>query len=73
MVLIPVILLTAFPPGVLFPDMAAREAQRFRRKGKGAPKTTEEGDATPQVVGAENQQREPATATATKPEMSSMA
>lgn len=70
MVLIPVILLTAFPPGILFPDMAAREAQRFRRKGKDAPKTTtEEGDVTPQVVGAENQQREPAT----KPEMSNMA
>jgi hypothetical protein len=34
MVLIPVALLTAFPPGFLFPAMAERESQRFRRKGK---------------------------------------
>ncbi|ETS83575.1 hypothetical protein PFICI_05451 [Pestalotiopsis fici W106-1] len=34
MVLIPVALLTAFPPGFLFPAMAEREAQRFRKKGK---------------------------------------
>ncbi|KAI5922577.1 rta1 domain protein [Camillea tinctor] len=34
MILIPVILLTAFPPGFLFPAMAEREAQRFRSKGK---------------------------------------
>ncbi|KAI0017618.1 RTA1-domain-containing protein [Xylariomycetidae sp. FL0641] len=31
-VLIPVALLTAFPPGFLFPAMTEREAQRFRRK-----------------------------------------
>ncbi|KAI0013014.1 RTA1-domain-containing protein [Xylariaceae sp. FL0662B] len=31
MILIPVVLLTAFPPGFLFPAMAEREAQRFRR------------------------------------------
>ncbi|KAI1468833.1 RTA1-domain-containing protein [Daldinia caldariorum] len=31
-IVIPVILLTAFPPGVLFPAMAEREAQRFRGK-----------------------------------------
>ncbi|KAI1104075.1 RTA1-domain-containing protein [Jackrogersella minutella] len=33
-IVIPVILLTAFPPGVLFPAMAEREAQRFRSKLK---------------------------------------
>lgn len=33
-IVIPVILLTAFPPGVLFPAMAEREAQRFKRKGR---------------------------------------
>ncbi|KAI0890261.1 RTA1-domain-containing protein [Annulohypoxylon maeteangense] len=33
-IVIPVILLTAFPPGFLFPDMAEREAQRFRRTAK---------------------------------------
>ncbi|KAK8059912.1 RTA1 like protein-domain-containing protein [Apiospora saccharicola] len=31
MILIPVALLTIFTPGVLFPDMAAREAMRFRK------------------------------------------
>ncbi|KAI2467176.1 RTA1-domain-containing protein [Annulohypoxylon bovei var. microspora] len=30
-IVIPVILLTAFPPGFLFPAMAEREAQRFRK------------------------------------------
>lgn len=34
MILIPVVLLTAFQPGMLFHAMAARESQRFRRKGK---------------------------------------
>ncbi|KAI1779656.1 RTA1-domain-containing protein [Hypoxylon cercidicola] len=49
-VVIPVILLTMFPPGVLFPAMAQREAQRFRRKGrKGA------GKAEPVVSGDEGQ------------------
>lgn len=70
MVLIPVVILTAFPPGLLFPDMAAREAQRFRRKAKAAASKTPEGDVTPQVVGAESQEPQPP---ATKPEMSSMA
>ncbi|KAI1498702.1 rta1 domain protein [Biscogniauxia marginata] len=39
MIFIPVVLLTAFPPGVLFPAMAEREAQRFRSKKR---KTKEE-------------------------------
>ncbi|KAI1767288.1 RTA1-domain-containing protein [Hypoxylon sp. FL1150] len=39
-IVIPVILLTVFPPGLLFPAMAQREAQRFRGKGrKGAEKS----------------------------------
>ncbi|KAI1095036.1 RTA1-domain-containing protein [Rostrohypoxylon terebratum] len=38
-IVIPVILLTAFPPGFLFPAMAEREAQRFRRKSKGEKKS----------------------------------
>lgn len=60
MVLIPVVLLTFFPPGFLFPAMAERESQRFRRKGHAAgvekrPETTEtgaitSGDATPHVI-----------------------
>ncbi|KAI0593844.1 RTA1-domain-containing protein [Biscogniauxia sp. FL1348] len=33
MILIPVVLLTAFPPGFFFPAMAEREARRFRSKG----------------------------------------
>ncbi|KAI1079156.1 RTA1-domain-containing protein [Whalleya microplaca] len=41
MILIPVVLLTAFPPGFLFPHMAEREAQRFRRKEKGAKQASE--------------------------------
>lgn len=46
MVFIPVTLLTAFPPGFLFPAMAEREAQRFRKKGKGgAEKSTSEHNA----------------------------
>ncbi|KAK7998288.1 hypothetical protein PG989_006328 [Apiospora arundinis] len=32
MILIPVALLTIFTPGILFPDMAARESMRFRGK-----------------------------------------
>ncbi|KAI1877595.1 hypothetical protein JX265_003603 [Neoarthrinium moseri] len=36
LVLIPVALLTAFSPGFLFPAMAERESQRFRRKNKGS-------------------------------------
>ncbi|KAK8051594.1 hypothetical protein PG993_002979 [Apiospora rasikravindrae] len=62
MLLIPVALLTIFTPGVLFPEMAAREAMRFRGKkaknqhaaadaekaehGNGGGVTTS-GDATP--------------------------
>ncbi|KAI2618739.1 RTA1-domain-containing protein [Hypoxylon sp. NC1633] len=42
-IVIPVILLTAFPPGFLFPAMAAREAQRFRRK-KGGEKAASGGE-----------------------------
>ncbi|KAI1804175.1 RTA1-domain-containing protein [Daldinia bambusicola] len=38
-IVIPVILLTVFPPGFLFPDMTEREAQRFKRK-----KNTGEGE-----------------------------
>ncbi|KAI1656757.1 RTA1-domain-containing protein [Daldinia decipiens] len=34
-IIIPVVLLTAFPPGFLFPAMAEREARRFRRGNKG--------------------------------------
>jgi hypothetical protein len=62
MILIPVVLLTFFPPGFLFPAMAERERQRFRRKGRTAesaeeekrPPTTEaggitSGDATPRT------------------------
>ncbi|KAI1336589.1 RTA1-domain-containing protein [Xylariaceae sp. FL0016] len=37
-VLIPVILLTAFPPGFLFPAMAERERRRFHRKGRASNK-----------------------------------
>lgn len=40
MILIPVALLTIFTPGFLFPDMAAREAMRFRSK-----KNKSHGDA----------------------------
>ncbi|KAL7629011.1 hypothetical protein AAE478_000529 [Parahypoxylon ruwenzoriense] len=39
MIVIPVILLTVFPPGILFPAMAEREAQRFRRNRSGGKKT----------------------------------
>ncbi|KAI2619048.1 RTA1-domain-containing protein [Hypomontagnella submonticulosa] len=51
-IVIPVILLTAFPPGVLFPAMAEREAQRFRRKKGGEVKPEEpvaSGDEAPQT------------------------
>ncbi|KAI0120368.1 RTA1-domain-containing protein [Hypoxylon sp. NC0597] len=41
-IVIPVILLTAFPPGVLFPAMAEREAQRFKRKGHAEKMKSEE-------------------------------
>lgn len=48
MILIPVILLTAFTPGVLFPDMAQREGQRFRRKrGEKSEVVTPSGDESP--------------------------
>ncbi|CAJ2512204.1 Uu.00g052190.m01.CDS01 [Anthostomella pinea] len=44
MILIAVVLLTAFPPGILFPAMAQREAQRFRRnKGKKSKKSLGSG------------------------------
>ncbi|KAH8201089.1 hypothetical protein TruAng_004716 [Truncatella angustata] len=46
-VLIPVALLTAFQPGLLFPAMTARESQRFRRKSKrvGEKSGVESGEA----------------------------
>ena len=47
MILIPVALLTIFTPGVLFPDMAAREASRFggkKNKNQGAVADAEKGD-----------------------------
>ncbi|KAK6079621.1 rta1 domain-containing protein [Seiridium cupressi] len=68
MILIPVALLSAFPPGFLFPAMAERESQRFRRKGK---KTSEKsvgevgdagvksGDETPDAAEAEPKKVEP--------------
>lgn len=47
MVLIPVALLASFQPGMLFPAMAARESQRFKRKGKTSPEenVSETGEA----------------------------
>ncbi|XXG94309.1 hypothetical protein Hte_000563 [Hypoxylon texense] len=49
-IVIPVFLLTAFPPGFLFPAMAQREAQRFRRKGRKGSEKVE-----PTVSGDEGQ------------------
>ncbi|KAI0132429.1 RTA1 like protein-domain-containing protein [Xylariales sp. AK1849] len=46
MVFIAVALLTAFPPGILFPAMAERESQRFRRKGGKATKSETGGIAS---------------------------
>ncbi|KAI0482494.1 RTA1-domain-containing protein [Xylariaceae sp. FL0804] len=44
-ILVPVALLTAFPPGFLFPAMAQREAQRFRRnKNKSKKSKKDEKD-----------------------------
>ncbi|KAI1407024.1 RTA1-domain-containing protein [Hypoxylon sp. FL1857] len=53
-IVIPVILLTAFPPGVLFPAMAEREAQRFKRKKRAEKAKSEE----PVVSGDEGTQTE---------------
>ncbi|KAI1401184.1 RTA1-domain-containing protein [Hypoxylon fuscum] len=56
-IVIPVVLLTIFPPGFLFPAMAAREAQRFRgKKGGTAGEKAEpvasgdEGQKTPEAL-----------------------
>lgn len=56
-ILIPVVLLTAFPPGFLFPAMAEREAQRFKRKNKGEKVASEE----PIASGDEGHQTEQKT------------
>ncbi|KAI2777122.1 RTA1-domain-containing protein [Daldinia loculata] len=56
-ILIPVVLLTAFPPGFLFPAMAEREAQRFKRKNKGDKVASEE----PIASGDEGHQTEQKT------------
>lgn len=45
LVLIAVFLLTAFPPGFLFPAMAERESQRFRKKSKTSGGNTTGGAA----------------------------
>ncbi|KAI1462152.1 RTA1-domain-containing protein [Annulohypoxylon moriforme] len=63
-IVIPVILLTAFPPGFLFPAMAEREAQRFRRKTKSEKAKPEE----PVISGDEGALTERKTA----PEVSSV-
>ncbi|KAI1143125.1 RTA1-domain-containing protein [Hypoxylon sp. FL0543] len=55
-IVIPVILLTAFPPGVLFPAMAEREAQRFRRK-KHAEKAKSEEPVVSGDEGAQTEQK----------------
>ncbi|KAI1640049.1 rta1 domain protein [Biscogniauxia mediterranea] len=44
MILIAVVLLTAFPPGFLFPAMAEREARRFRSSSKGGKKRNRDRD-----------------------------
>ncbi|KAI1393992.1 RTA1-domain-containing protein [Hypoxylon trugodes] len=56
-IVIPVILLTFFPPGFLFPAMAQREAQRFRRK-KGSVATEKTNSDEPIVSGDEAGQTE---------------
>ncbi|KAI0844193.1 RTA1-domain-containing protein [Daldinia vernicosa] len=56
-ILIPVALLTAFPPGVLFPAMAEREAQRFKRKNKGEEKVSGEEPITSGDEGHQTEQK----------------
>ncbi|KAF3065290.1 Sphingoid long-chain base transporter RSB1 [Daldinia childiae] len=56
-IIIPVVLLTAFPPGFLFPAMAEREAQRFKKGSKGEKVAGEE----PITSGDEGHQTEQKT------------
>ncbi|KAI0176124.1 RTA1-domain-containing protein [Hypoxylon sp. FL1284] len=61
-IVIPVILLTAFPPGFLFPAMAERESQRFRRKGRKAAEEEGAEKSEPVASGDEAQAGEQKTA-----------